>query len=1055
MAAAYLDPNLNHTPSSSTKTHLGTGMERSPGAMERVLKVFHYFESSSEPTTWASIIRHGDATDVRGIIQKIVDSHKVKHVACYGFRLSHLRSEEVHWLHVDMGVSSVREKYVLAHPPEEWKYELRIRYLPKGFLNQFTEDKPTLNFFYQQVKSDYMQEIADQVDQEIALKLGCLEIRRSYWEMRGNALEKKSNYEVLEKDVGLKRFFPKSLLDSVKAKTLRKLIQQTFRQFANLNREESILKFFEILSPVYRFDKECFKCALGSSWIISVELAIGPEEGISYLTDKGCNPTHLADFNQVQTIQYSNSEDKDRKGMLQLKIAGAPEPLTVTAPSLTIAENMADLIDGYCRLVNGATQSFIIRPQKEGERALPSIPKLANSEKQGMRTHAVSVSETDDYAEIIDEEDTYTMPSTRDYEIQRERIELGRCIGEGQFGDVHQGVYLSPENPALAVAIKTCKNCTSDSVREKFLQEALTMRQFDHPHIVKLIGVITENPVWIIMELCTLGELRSFLQVRKYSLDLASLILYAYQLSTALAYLESKRFVHRDIAARNVLVSSNDCVKLGDFGLSRYMEDSTYYKASKGKLPIKWMAPESINFRRFTSASDVWMFGVCMWEILMHGVKPFQGVKNNDVIGRIENGERLPMPPNCPPTLYSLMTKCWAYDPSRRPRFTELKAQLSTILEEEKVQQEERMRMESRRQATVSWDSGGSDEAPPKPSRPGYPSPRSSEGFYPSPQHMVQTNHYQVSGYPGSHGIPAMAGSIYQGQASLLDQTELWNHRPQEMSMWQPSVEDSAALDLRGMGQVLPPHLMEERLIRQQQEMEEDQRWLEKEERFLKPDVRLSRGSIDREDGSFQGPTGNQHIYQPVGKPDPAAPPKKPPRPGAPGHLSNLSSISSPADSYNEGVKPWRLQPQEISPPPTANLDRSNDKVYENVTGLVKAVIEMSSKIQPAPPEEYVPMVKEVGLALRTLLATVDETIPALPASTHREIEMAQKLLNSDLGELISKMKLAQQYVMTSLQQEYKKQMLTAAHALAVDAKNLLDVIDQARLKMLGQTRPH
>ncbi|XP_021798622.1 focal adhesion kinase 1 isoform X26 [Papio anubis] len=1047
MAAAYLDPNLNHTPNSSTKTHLGTGMERSPGAMERVLKVFHYFESNSEPTTWASIIRHGDATDVRGIIQKIVDSHKVKHVACYGFRLSHLRSEEVHWLHVDMGVSSVREKYELAHPPEEWKYELRIRYLPKGFLNQFTEDKPTLNFFYQQVKSDYMLEIADQVDQEIALKLGCLEIRRSYWEMRGNALEKKSNYEVLEKDVGLKRFFPKSLLDSVKAKTLRKLIQQTFRQFANLNREESILKFFEILSPVYRFDKECFKCALGSSWIISVELAIGPEEGISYLTDKGCNPTHLADFTQVQTIQYSNSEDKDRKGMLQLKIAGAPEPLTVTAPSLTIAENMADLIDGYCRLVNGASQSFIIRPQKEGERALPSIPKLANSEKQGMRTHAVSVSdeisgdETDDYAEIIDEEDTYTMPSksygideARDYEIQRERIELGRCIGEGQFGDVHQGIYMSPENPALAVAIKTCKNCTSDSVREKFLQEALTMRQFDHPHIVKLIGVITENPVWIIMELCTLGELRSFLQVRKYSLDLASLILYAYQLSTALAYLESKRFVHRDIAARNVLVSSNDCVKLGDFGLSRYMEDSTYYKASKGKLPIKWMAPESINFRRFTSASDVWMFGVCMWEILMHGVKPFQGVKNNDVIGRIENGERLPMPPNCPPTLYSLMTKCWAYDPSRRPRFTELKAQLSTILEEEKAQQEERMRMESRRQATVSWDSGGSDEAPPKPSRPGYPSPRSSEGFYPSPQHMVQTNHYQVSGYPGSHGITAMAGSIYPGQASLLDQTDSWNHRPQEIAMWQPNVEDSTALDLRGIGQVLPTHLMEERLIRQQQEMEEDQRWLEKEERFL---------------------IGNQHIYQPVGKPDPAAPPKKPPRPGAPGHLGSLASLSSPADSYNEGVKPWRLQPQEISPPPTANLDRSNDKVYENVTGLVKAVIEMSSKIQPAPPEEYVPMVKEVGLALRTLLATVDETIPLLPASTHREIEMAQKLLNSDLGELINKMKLAQQYVMTSLQQEYKKQMLTAAHALAVDAKNLLDVIDQARLKMLGQTRPH
>uniref|UniRef100_A0A4W3JLG8 Focal adhesion kinase 1 n=1 Tax=Callorhinchus milii TaxID=7868 RepID=A0A4W3JLG8_CALMI len=1054
MAAAYLDPNLNHTASSGAKARLS--MERSPGAMERVLKVFHYFESNNEPFTWAMNIRHGDATDVRGIIQKIVDCHKVKNVACFGIRLSHVHSEEIHWLHPDMGVSHIREKFEQNHPAEEWRYELRVRYLPKGFLNEFSEDKPTLNFFYQQVKNDYMLDIADQVDQDIALKLGCLEIRYCAFIH--------FNFCLNRKDVGLRRFFPKSLLDSVKAKTLRKLIQQTFRQFANLNEEQSILKFFEILSPVYRFDKECFKCALGSSWIISVELAIGPEEGISYLTDKGSTPTHLANFNQVQTIQYSNSDDKDKKGTLQLKIAGASEPLIITTPSLNIAENMADLIDGYCRLVNGIMQSFIIRSQKGRLHSPVNIyilpvtrvnncqPRVKKARRfllpfifcSHPKMRGSSLAETDDYAEIIDEEDTYTMPSSkyntpRDYEIQRERIELGRCIGEGQFGDVHQGIYTSPENPTLQVAIKTCKNCTSDSVTEKFLQEALTMRQFDHPHIVKLIGVITENPVWIIMELCTLGELRSFLQVRKYSLDLASLILYAHQLSTALSYLESKRFVHRDIAARNVLVSSVDCVKLGDFGLSRYMEDSTYYKASKGKLPIKWMAPESINFRRFTSASDVWMFGVCMWEILMYGVKPFQGVKNNDVIGRIENGERLPMPPNCPPTLYSLMTKCWAYDPSRRPRFNELKQQLSTILEEEKVQQEERMRMEQRRQITVSWDSGGSDEAPPKPSRPGYPSPRSSDSFFPSPQHMVQHNHYQVSGYTGSHGISPMPGSIYSAQAGVLDPHDTWNHhRPQDIPIWPQNIEDSGTMDMRGMGQMLPANVMEERLIRQQQEMEEDQRWLEQEEKFL-VNFTLQSSAV-------------YTIFILFFPPEHAAPPKKPPRPGAPTHGGSIASLNSPIDSYNEGVK---IQPQEISPPPTANLDRSNDKVYENVTGLVKAVIEMSSKIQPATPEEYVPMVKEVGLALRTLLATVDETIPSLPASTHREIEMAQKLLNSDLAELIGKMKLAQQYVMTTLQHEYKKQMLTAAHALAVDAKNLLDVIDQARLKMIGgQPRP-
>ncbi|XP_047460926.1 protein tyrosine kinase 2aa isoform X10 [Mugil cephalus] len=1034
MATAYLDPNLNHALLEGAKSQLSAGASdrTMAGSMDRVLKVFHHFETNAENSCWSSNIRYGDATDVRGIIQKILDIHKVRWTSCFGLRLSNSQSrDQLHWLHPDMGVSHVREKYEQARPTEEWRYELRIRYLPKGFVQQFTEDKPTLNYFYHQVKNDYMAEIGEQVEQDVALKLGCLEIRRYFKEMRGNALDKKSNYELLEKDVGLRRFFPKDLLDSVKAKTLRKLIQQTFKQVANLNDEQCILKFLEILAPIYRYDKECFKCALGSSWVIQVELAIGPEEGISYLTDKGSTPTHLANFNQVQSIQYSAMEEKDRKGMLQLNVAGAAEPLTVTTASLTMAENLADLIDGYCRLVSMETHSFIVRVQKEGERALPSIPKLSNNEKKleavrsGVR--AISVSETDDYAEIVDEEDTYTMPSTRDYEIQRDRIELGRCIGEGQFGDVHQGVYNSPDKPPLPVAIKTCKNCTSDSVREKFLQEALTMRQFDHPHIVKLIGVITENPVWIIMELCTLGELRSFLQVRKYSLDLATLILFAYQLSTALAYLESKRFVHRDIAARNVLVSSVDCVMLGDFGLSRYMEDSSYYKASKGKLPIKWMAPESINFRRFTSASDVWMFGVCMWEILMFGIKPFQGVKNNDVIGRIENGERLAMPPQCPPTLYSLMTKCWSYDPSKRPRFTELKTQLNTILEEEKLQQEERLRMEMRRQVTVSWDSGGSDEAPPKPSRPGYTSPRTSEDFFSSPPH----NHFPSS----AHGGVGVVGGSYTPADS-------WNqHRSEHPALWNPMEETGC------VGQVL----MEERLMMQQLQMEDDQRWLEQEESFMKTEARNSRGSIDREDGTLQTPGGSQHIYQPVGKPEHVAPPKKPPRPGAPCQLGNLASLS-PVDSYNEGVK---LQPQEISPPPTANLDRSNDKVYENVTGLVKAVIEMSNRIQPAAPEEYVPMVKEVGLALRTLLATVDETLPVLPASTHREIEMAQKLLNSDLAELIAKMKLAQQYVMTSLQKDYKKQMLMAAHALAVDAKNLLDVIDQSRLRMINQTRPH
>uniref|UniRef100_A0A673MYU0 non-specific protein-tyrosine kinase n=1 Tax=Sinocyclocheilus rhinocerous TaxID=307959 RepID=A0A673MYU0_9TELE len=688
MAAAYLDPNLTHALNQGVKPRFSAGMERSAGTLERVLRVFHYFESSSEPCTWASNIRHGDSTDVRGIIQKIVDIHKVRCVSCFGLRLSHLRTGEVHWLHPDMGVSHVRERYEHSHPQDDWRYELRIRYLPKGFLNQFTEDQPTLNYFYHQVKSDYMMEIADQIDQDIALNLGCLEIRRFFRDMRGNALDKKSNYELLEKDVGLRRFFPKSLLDSVKAKSLRKLIQQTFKQFANLNDEQCILKFFEILSPIYRFDKECFKCALGSSWVISVELAIGPEEGISYLTDKGSNPTHLANFTQVQSIQF---EERDRKGTLQLDVAG---PLTVKTTTLNTAENMADLIDGYCRLVNRTSSSFIVRVQK-GENTEAS----ANHEKrlQGVRAKAISVSETDDYAEIIDEEDTYTMPSTRDYEIQRDRIELGRCIGEGQFGDVHQGIYICLENPALSVAIKTCKNCTSDSVREKFLQEACECQITD-----------TQQPVTALHYLC-----RSHGCVRQHSIT---------------------------VIERNVF----------------------------------------------------WIVGA--------------------------------ETPN--------IFRMWSYSRRKMLLFDRgfHRCLCSTILAEEKAQQEERSRMEMRRQVPVSWDSGGSDEAPPKPSRPGYPSPRSSEGFYPSPQHMGQHNHYQMAGHSGPHGLLPVPGGMYPPQAAGtgLDPHDSWNHRRAAQDhMWNPSMEDGVAVR-GGLSQ-----LMEEQLLLQQQQMEDDQRWLEQEERLL------------------------------------------------------------------------------------------------------------------------------------------------------------------------------------------------------------------------------
>ena len=175
----------------------------------------------------------------------------------------------------------------------------------------------------------------------------------------------------------------------------------------------------------------------------------------------------------------------------------------------------------------------------------------------------------EDYAEIVDEEADYSSPS-RDFELNRDCVHLSEILGQGQFGDVYGGHYSSSDcSSIIPVAVKTCKLEADESTAEKILEEALIMKQFDHQHIIKLIGICSDRPVMIIMELAKHGELRSYLKFHEDSLEVHTLVLFSYQLSTALSYLESKKFVHRDIAARNVLVSSHDCVKLADFGLSR------------------------------------------------------------------------------------------------------------------------------------------------------------------------------------------------------------------------------------------------------------------------------------------------------------------------------------------------------------------------------------------------------------------------------------------------------------------------------------------------------
>ncbi|XP_069872823.1 protein-tyrosine kinase 2-beta isoform X2 [Dipodomys merriami] len=919
----------------------------------RILKVCFY-SNSFNPGKNFKLVKCTVQTEVREIITSILLSGRIgpniQLAECYGLRLKHMKSDEIHWLHPQMTVGEVQDKYECLHVEAEWRYDLQIRYLPEDFMESLKEDRTTLLYFYQQLRSDYMQCYASKVSEGMALQLGCLELRRFFKDMPHNALDKKSNFELLEKEVGLDLFFPKQMQENLKPKQFRKMIQQTFQQYASLREEECVMKFFNTLAGFANVDQETYRCELIQGWNITVDLVIGPK-GIRQLTGQDTKPTCLAEFKQIKSIRCLPLEEG--QAVLQLGIEGAPQSLSIKTSSLAEAENMADLIDGYCRLQGEHKGSLIIHPKKDGEKrnSLPQIPTLNLEARRSHFSESCSI-ESDIYAEIPD--DTLRKPGGPQYGVAREDVILNRILGEGFFGEVYEGVYTDHKGEKINVAVKTCKkDCTLDN-KEKFMSEAVMMKNLDHPHIVKLIGIIEEEPTWIIMELYPYGELGHYLERNKNSLKVPTLVLYSLQICKAMAYLESINCVHRDIAVRNILVASPECVKLGDFGLSRYIEDEDYYKASVTRLPIKWMSPESINFRRFTTASDVWMFAVCMWEILSFGKQPFFWLENKDVIGVLEKGDRLPKPELCPPVLYTLMTRCWDYDPSDRPRFTELVCSLSDIHQMEKDIAIEQERSTRYRPPKI-LEPATYQEPPPKPSRPKYRPP-------------PQTN--------------LLAPKLQFQEEDFIRP----NSREEAQQLW-----EAEKIKMRQI------------LDKQQKQMVEDYQWLRQEEKSLDPMVYMNDKSplTPEKEAGYTEFTG---------------PPQKPPRLGA----------------------------QSIQP--TANLDRTDDLVYLNVMELVRAVLELKNELCQLPPEGYVVVVKNVGLTLRKLIGSVDSILPSLPSSARTEIEGTQKLLNKDLAELINKMRLAQQNAVTSLSEECKRQMLTASHTLAVDAKNLLDAVDQAKV---------
>ncbi|XP_077161337.1 tyrosine-protein kinase ABL1 isoform X2 [Paroedura picta] len=276
-------------------------------------------------------------------------------------------------------------------------------------------------------------------------------------------------------------------------------------------------------------------------------------------------------------------------------------------------------------------------------------------------------------------------PNYDKWEIERTDITMKHKLGGGQYGEVYEGVW---KKYNLTVAVKTLKEDTMEV--EEFLKEAAVMKEIKHPNLVQLLGVCTrEPPFYIITEFMTCGNLLDYLRdCNRQEVNAVVLLYMATQISSAMEYLEKKNFIHRDLAARNCLVGENHLVKVADFGLSRLMTGDTYTAHAGAKFPIKWTAPESLAYNKFSIKSDVWAFGVLLWEIATYGMSPYPGIDLSQVYELLEKDYRMERPEGCPEKVYELMRACWRWSPSDRPSFAEIHQAFETMFQESSISEE-------------------------------------------------------------------------------------------------------------------------------------------------------------------------------------------------------------------------------------------------------------------------------------------------------------------------------------------------------------------------------
>nr|BAB82423.1 protein tyrosine kinase [Ephydatia fluviatilis] len=267
--------------------------------------------------------------------------------------------------------------------------------------------------------------------------------------------------------------------------------------------------------------------------------------------------------------------------------------------------------------------------------------------------------------------------ANKEWEIDKTQIQLKTKLGAGMLGEVWEGVW----NGTTSVAVKTIR--PGKVSVEVFLQEARIVKKLRHPRLIQLYAVCTkEEPIYMVMELMKYGSLVEYLKGEGRTLKIERLVDIAAQVASGMSYLEQQNYIHCDLAARNILVGEHGMCKVADIGLTKVI-DKDNMEAQGAKFPIKWTAPEAAIYNRFSTKSDVWSFGVVLYEIITYGRPVYPGITDHEVLEKIQQGYRMPCPPNCPKEYYDIMLDCWHEDPASRPTFETLQWQLEEFFNSE------------------------------------------------------------------------------------------------------------------------------------------------------------------------------------------------------------------------------------------------------------------------------------------------------------------------------------------------------------------------------------